>query len=175
MHRIITLFTRRKMNIETLTVSHTEVEGVSRFTIVVVSSVALAHQIAKQLRRIVEVLQVKVHQNEALIYKEIAFFRIATPDPKSRQYVTHHAVRYGASIVSIDPDALVIEKTGTEQEIQQLFSSFKRVKVLEFIRSGRIAIKKHMFDEEESVDAIPASQAEATKQSFSGAAYGSQV
>ena len=146
LHRITVLFTRRKINIESLTVSHTEVEGVSRFTIVVNATLHLAQVIAAQLRRIIEVMKVQLSENEDLIYKEIAFFRVATPDPQTRQYIAQHVVRHGASIVSIDPEALVIEKTGTEEEIRSLFKSFKSVKVVEFIRSGRIAMKKHVME-----------------------------
>ncbi|NMC63893.1 MAG: acetolactate synthase small subunit [SAR324 cluster bacterium] len=146
LHRIIVLFTRRKMNIESLTVSHTETEGISRFTLVVNDTPRNAEKIAAQLRRIIEVLKVQVSQNEELIYKEIAFFRIETPDAHTRQYIAHHVVRLGASIVSIDPEALVIEKTGNEEEIETLFKSFKNVKIKEFIRSGRIAIRKHMSE-----------------------------
>ena len=149
LHRIIVLFTRRKINIESLTVSRTEMDGVSRFTIVVNASARIAQTIGKQLRRIIEVLKVQVNNSEDLIYKEIAFFRVKTPDAKVRQYVSHHAVRNGAAIVSIDPEALVIEKTGTEEEIQDLFASFKKVQVTEFIRSGRIAIQKQMINMEE--------------------------
>jgi len=149
LHRVIALFTRRKINIESLTVSHTEIEGVSRFTIVVNCRLDVARLVGRQLKRIVEVLKVKVSENNQLIYKEIAFFRIGTPDARTRQYVASHAVRHGASIVSIDAEALVIEKTGTEEEVQQLFSSFDNVPILEFIRSGRIAIRKQLIEEEE--------------------------
>ncbi len=149
LHRVIALFTRRKINIESLTVSHTETEGVSRFTIVVNCRLELAHLVGRQLRRIVEVLKVKVSENSQLIYKEIAFFRIGTPDARARQFAASHAVRHGASIVSIDAEALVIEKTGTEEEIQELFSSFKTAPILEFIRSGRIAVRKQLIEEDE--------------------------
>lgn len=160
LHRVIVLFTRRKMNIESLTVSHTEVEGMSRFTIVVKSPADLADKIARQLRKIIEVMQVQVSRNEGLIYKEIAFFRLATPDAHTRQRIANHAVRNGAAIVAIDPDAVVIEKTGTEDEIQQLFKSFKKVQVLEFIRSGRIAIRKQRAEPPEAADAIQSESGE---------------
>ena len=146
LQRITALFTRRKLNIESLTVSHTEVDGMSRFTIVLAIPLETAAKVAGQLRRIVEVHHVEVHANDALIYKEIAFFRVATPDAAARQYIAHAAVRHGASVVSIDPEALVIEKTGTEDEIERLYHAFKPLRIMEFIRSGRIAVKKHLFE-----------------------------
>ena len=53
LHRVTVLFTRRKINIESLTVSGTEKEGISRFTIVVKITMDEAQKIGKQLRRIV--------------------------------------------------------------------------------------------------------------------------
>lgn len=149
LHRITTLFTRRKINIESLTVSHTEVEGISRFTIVVCLPLELADKIARQLRRIIEVMEVQLSDNKDLIYKEIAFFRVAAPNDKARQQIAHHVLRHGAAIVSIDPEALVIEKTGSEEEIQQLFASFGNVAVKEFVRSGRIAMRRQKIEAHE--------------------------
>lgn len=150
LHRVIVLFTRRKINIESLTVSATEREGSSRFTIVINATIEEATKIAKQLRRIVEVSEVSVNETSHLIYKEIAFFRIATPCAATRQDIANRAIRNGASIVAIDPEALVIEKTGTEGEIKALFDVFQDCEVKEFIQSGRIAIEKLHLDEARS-------------------------
>ena len=152
LHRIAVLFTRRKINIESLTVSGTEHKDISRFTIVVKAFLDESQKIAAQLRRIIEVCEVTVHENRDLIYKEIAFFRVSAPDAHTRQFISSHAIQHGASVVSIDPEALVLEKTGTEEELHDLLRSFANFHVLEFIRSGRIAVARYSDEQVEPAE-----------------------
>lgn len=151
LHRITVLFTRRKINIESLTVAGTEMPGVSRFTIVVRTSMHIAEKIVRQARRIIEVLRAEVHDNRSLIYKEIAFFRVGAPDAAGRQNIAAIARGVGAMVVAIDPETVVLEGTGSEDEIQRMFDVFKPFKILEFVRSGRVAMSKNITDGKEEM------------------------
>ena len=142
LHRITVIFTRRKLNIESLTVSETERKGVSRFTIVVKTSKEMLEKVAKQIRRIVEVTEVFFSANRQLIFKEVAFFRVKTDNGESRLKVEDLASRYDASVVHGGKSHLVIEKCGREDEIDALFLLLEPFGMEEFVRSGRIAIRK---------------------------------
>lgn len=142
LHRLTVLFTRRKLNIETLTVSETERKGISRFTIVVKCEDDIIEKVTKQIARIIEVLDVSVHRNRDLIFKEIAFFKVAANIPEKRTEIDEIASRYGASMVHISAESFVLEKTGSEDEVCSLYRLLEPFGIQEFVRSGRIAITR---------------------------------
>ena len=142
LHRITVIFTRRKINIESLTVSETERKGVSRFTIVVRSEQDTIEKVVKQIARVIEVINVECNANENLLFKEIAFFRVNSESPTRRTEIEELAHRYGAHMVNISAASLVIEKTGTEDEVNSLYLLLEPFGIKEFVRSGRIAISK---------------------------------
>ena len=140
LHRITVLLTRRKINIESLTVSETERKGISRFTIVVSVNPDLISTIVKQMNRIIEVVDIFVAENNALLFKEIAFYRVSTPTKEKRLEIEEHAHRYGAQVAFAQDKNIVIEKTGTEEEVNSLFHLLEPYGIAEFVRSGRIAV-----------------------------------
>lgn len=143
LNKITILFTRRRINIESLTVSETERKGISRFTIVIHhDSREAVEKLVLQIRKVVEVLAVFGYLNENIAYNEIALFKIATPPgAKSVDIETINKV-YKAWVVYWDLDYVVIEKTGNEQEIFEFFNYIKPHGILEFVRSGRVAVSK---------------------------------
>lgn len=155
LHRISTLLTRRKVNIESLTVSETEKKGISRFTIVVRGDPDLIHQTVKQINRLIEVRDVFLSENRNLIFKEISFIRVKTENPQKRMEVEDLAHRYGAVAIHASDNNILIEKTGTEDEIDSLYLLLEPFGISEFVRSGRIAVLKTarhrtLFEEETS-------------------------
>ena len=142
LHRIVTTFTKRKLNIESLTVSETERRGISRFTIVIITDEDLIKTIVKQIARIVEVREVFSSVDEELIYKELAFIKVRTETAAERFKVERHAERYGAHVVYAEPDTMVLEATGSSSEIRSFYCIMEQYGIEEFIQSGRIAIRK---------------------------------
>lgn len=142
LHRLTAVLTRRKINIESLTVSETETKGISRFTIVICVEPVMMKKIAKAIDRIIEVVDVFVSENSELLFKEIAFFRVATENKDARPKIEEHAHRYGATVSYVGDDSLVLEKTGAEDDINSLFRLLEPFGILEFVRSGRIAVRK---------------------------------
>ena len=140
--RITTLFTRRGLNIESLTVCDTETHGISRFTIVIYSSRDLVEKVVKQINRVVEVKEVYFNENRNLVFKEIAFYKVKTDDAQKRIEIEDHANRHGAEVVYVEDEFVVVEATGTEDEIKSLFRLMEPFGIKEFVRSGRIAVRK---------------------------------
>lgn len=154
LHRINTLLTRRKVNIESLTVSETEKKCVSRFTIVVNTTQQSIKTIVKQIARIIEVCDVFYSENAQLIYREIALFRVITNSPQQRTEIEELAHRYDAVVTYATNAYLVLEKMGVEEDIDSLYQLLEPFGIVEFVRSGRIAIRKtprkeHIFEDEQ--------------------------
>ncbi|MDN5212535.1 acetolactate synthase small subunit [Fulvivirgaceae bacterium BMA12] len=136
------VFTRRKVNIESINVSITEVEGVSRYTILVKCSKEVAEKIVKQIRKLVEVLGAFVYDQEEIHYQELALYKVQTKHIMNGNKVESLVRNNGARILVIESDYIVIEKTGHMHETHEMFEKLKPFGVLEFVRSGRIAISK---------------------------------
>lgn len=136
------VFTRRKVNIESINVSITEVEGVSRYTIMVSCSREIVEKIVKQIRKLVEVLGAFVYEQEEIHYQELALYKVQTKHIMNGNKVENLVRNNGARILVIEEDYIVIEKTGHMHETFNMFEKLKPFGVLEFVRSGRIAISK---------------------------------
>jgi acetolactate synthase-1/3 small subunit len=149
LHRVVTLFTRRKINIESLTVSETEQHSISRFTIVARLDEQLVETVVRQLRRIVEVRDAFASLDADLLFKEIAFFKVDVSSREKLLEVEEHAKRYGAAVIHAEPGYMVLEKTGSEHEITSLFTMLEPLGMKEFVRSGRIAIRMRDEDVEQ--------------------------
>lgn len=143
LNRITIIFTRRRINIESLTVSETERKGISRFTIVIKhDSREFVEKLVRQIRKIVEVLAVFGYLNEDIVYNEIALFKIETSLGTQPLDVETINKKYKAWVKYWGLDFVVIEKTGSEDEIFEFFEYVKPHGILEFVRSGRIAVGK---------------------------------
>ncbi|GAB2795478.1 acetolactate synthase small subunit [Rhabdobacter roseus] len=143
LNKITILFTRRRINIESLTVSETERKGVSRFTIVIHhDSREAVEKLVRQIRKVVEVLAVFGYLCDEIVYNEIALFKIATPLGSKALDIEIINKVHKAWVVYWHLDYVAIQKTGTEEEIFQFFDYIKPHGILEFVRSGRVAVSK---------------------------------
>jgi len=142
LNAVTIIFTRRKMNIEALNVSETEVKGVSRITILIKSSYAKAEQVVKQIDKLVEVLGAFLYREDEVYYQEIAMFKMETQAFLDNNDIERLVRNNGARILVIEKDHIIIEKTGHRKEIRELRDKLEPFGLLEYVRSGRIAISK---------------------------------
>ena len=143
LNRITIIFTRRRVNIESLTVSETERKGVSRFTIVIRhESREEVEKLVRQIRKIVEVMAVFGYLNDEIVFNEIALYKIATPLGAKSLDVETINKQYKAWVVYWGLDYVVIEKTGNHDDIFAFLEYLKQYEILEFVRSGRVAVGK---------------------------------
>ncbi|MEC4114820.1 acetolactate synthase small subunit [Myroides pelagicus] len=141
--RITNVFTRRHINIDSLTVSESEEREVYKYTVVFKSTQEQIDKLIGQLERLVEVFKVFAHKNEDIIYQELALYKIKT-DLLSNRAVEQIIRECQARILSVDKEFIAIEKTGYIEEIEGLFAQLSTFGILEFTRSGRVAITKPM-------------------------------
>lgn len=140
--RITIVFTRRKINIESLTVSQSALPGIYKFTIVVKTTEDSVKKVVSQIEKIVDVLKAFYHTNEEMIYQEIALYKVPTEALYDSDQIEQLVRNSGARILEITREYTVIEKTGHKEETQALFEELNQFKVMQFIRSGRVALTR---------------------------------
>ncbi|MEN8116057.1 MAG: acetolactate synthase small subunit [Bacteroidota bacterium] len=140
--RITNVFTRRKINIESLTVSESAIHGIFKFTIVVLSTKEQAIKVVSQIEKQIDVLKAFYHTNDEMIYQEIALYKVSTEDIYDSDTIEKMVRKAGARILEITREYTVIEKTGHKEETQALFEQLNHFKVMQFIRSGRVALTR---------------------------------
>ncbi len=141
-NHITIIFTRRKLNIGSLNVSTTEVEGVSRFTIVLTTTRELVEKVVKQIRKLIDVLGAFVYEEDEVYYQEIALYKVPTKVFLNGNSIETLVRNNGARILVIEEDHIVIEKTGHKKDTHELYRQLEPYGLLEFVRSGRVAISK---------------------------------
>ncbi|RVU24845.1 acetolactate synthase small subunit [Sandaracinomonas limnophila] len=143
LNRITIVFTRRRLNIESLTVSETERKGVSRFTIVIKSeSREFVEKLVRQIRKITDVLAVFGYLDNEIVFNEIALFKLASPSGGKPIDAKAINLDWNAKVVHFGMDYVVVEKNGTEEEIGEFYQYLKQWDILEYIKSGRVAVGK---------------------------------
>jgi len=145
--RITIIFTRRKINIDSLTVSESAISGVFKFTIVINETADRVQKVVGQLEKVVDVLKVFANTNDEMIYQEIALYKVSTEFLFESNDVEKIIRNSGARILEITREYVVIEKTGHSNETQQLFDELNSTYgVTQFIRSGRVAITRDTIE-----------------------------
>lgn len=141
--RITIIFTRRHVNIESLTVSESAIKGVHKFTIVVKTTLEQIEKVTKQIDKLVEVLKAFYHTNDEIIQQEIALYKVPTAALMNSLEIENLVRNSGARILEITPDYTVIEKTGYKSETEELFQKLNQWGVSQFTRSGTVAVTKN--------------------------------
>ncbi|MBM3282654.1 acetolactate synthase small subunit [Candidatus Gottesmanbacteria bacterium] len=140
--KIAGLVRRRRFNIESLTVSHTEDPNISRFTIFVRGEKEIVKRMSKQLYRIVEVVKVSDPSSQDIVARELALIKVATVKPKSRLDISLITRHFRARVVNIHPEYVIIEITGNEGKIDAFCQNMRKYGIIEFVRTGRTALFK---------------------------------
>ena len=141
-NRIAIMFSRRKINIESLNTSPSEVEGIHRFTIVINETEEVARKLCRQLEKQVDILKAYYNTNEEIIWQEMALYKVSTDQIAEKVKVERLLREYGARAVVIRKDYTVFETTGQREETDKLVAFLEPLGLIEFVRSARVAIIK---------------------------------
>jgi acetolactate synthase-1/3 small subunit len=144
MSRVVSIFTRRHINIESLTTSQSSIAGIHRFTIVVLTTADMVRKLVAQLEKQVDVLKAFYYERDEVVYQEIALYKVPTHIFANSDRVEHLIRSFNARVLCIEPEYVVIEKTGHAEETERLLDELKHIGIYEFVRSGRVAIIKPM-------------------------------
>lgn len=142
LNRVNIVFTRRKLNIESITASETEIKGIYRYTIILTTTLKMIKHVVKQLEKQIEVLKAFYYEADDTIYEEIALYKISTEAFKQGISIEKIVRENFAKVICVEPDFLVIEKTGKKSETQELYNVLEPYGILEFARSGYVSLSK---------------------------------
>ncbi|MDG2226310.1 MAG: acetolactate synthase small subunit [Flavobacteriales bacterium] len=144
LNRVTIIFTRRKINIESIAASESEIPNIHRYTLVISEAEDMVKKVVLQLEKQVEVVKAVYHKDSEVVYQEIALYKVPTEVLLSGGEAEKIVRAHHARVLSVEPAFTVIEKTGHKEETQALFDQLEPYGMLEFVRSGRVAITKPM-------------------------------
>lgn len=148
LNQITTIFTRRQLNIETLSVSPSALEGIHKFTITTFAEdESVAKKIVRQIDKRVDILKAFYNTDDDLVYQELALYKLSTEKVLEHGSVEYLIRKYNIRVLEITEDNIVFLKAGHYEETQGLFEELaEKIGVLQFVRSGRIAITKSKIE-----------------------------
>lgn len=142
LNRISGIFLKRHINIEGLNVSKSEIEHVSKFTIVVFTTEDWTRKIVAQIEKQIEVIKAFYHTDEEIIYQESALFKIASHLLFDERQIQNIIKESNSQIVTVSREFFVLAKTGRRHEIDEMHDQLEPYGIMQFVRSGRIAVTK---------------------------------
>ena len=137
--RVAGLFSRRGFNINSLAVGPTEIDGLSRITVVVDVEDLPLEQVTKQLNKLINVIKIVELDPAQAVTREHLLIKVRV-DNTTRSQVLEAVTLFRATIVDVAPDALVIEATGNSGKIQALLRMLEPYGIKEIAQSGLLAI-----------------------------------
>jgi acetolactate synthase-1/3 small subunit len=138
LNKITSVFSRRRINVDSITLSNTIEKDVIRMTIVVKLEKERVEKVVNQINKLIGVLKVFSYENEAVYCREIALYKLAlaNTDMLKLQKTTQP---FNTKILLANQEYLILEQTDSEDHIFELFELLKEYTVLDFVKSGRVA------------------------------------
>ena len=147
LNQVTAVFTRRQINIESLNVSASSIQGVHKYTITAWTDKDTIEKVTKQITKKLDVLQAHYFTDDEIYQHEIALYKLTTPTLEQKPEVSKVIRKYNARIVEVNPVFAIVEKNGMSEEITSLYGELKSLNcVLQFVRSGRVAITTSCFE-----------------------------
>ncbi|OUS00425.1 acetolactate synthase small subunit [Flavobacteriales bacterium 33_180_T64] len=143
LNRISAIFQRRHINIESINSSVSEIENVSKWTLVVKLHVDSMKRIIGQIEKQVEVIKAYYHTDEETIYQESCLFKIKSDLLFDERQIQNIIKESNARIVTVNKVFFVLEKSGRKEEIELLYRELSVFGIMQFTRSGRVAVTKN--------------------------------
>lgn len=142
LNQITIIFTRRHINIESLTVSKSSLPGIHKFTITVETDKDMITKVVGQIEKRIDILKAFFYTDDEVIYQEVALYKIPTDSLLDNPEIETLMRTYNARVIEVNRSYAVIELSGNTEVTQQLFDELNKFKVLQFVRSGRVAITR---------------------------------
>lgn len=142
LNQLSIIFTRRCVNIESVSACRCSLPEVHKITLTCHSSKAMVDKIIKQISKRIDVIKAFVYTDDEIVYQEVALYKVPTDRLLDEQQLEQIIRRHGARILELTRDYTVLEKTGHFYETESLFNELKRYGIVQFVRSGRVAVTK---------------------------------
>lgn len=139
--RVSAMFSRRGFNIDSLTVSPTETEGISRMTVVMQGDDYARNQMIKQLSKLNEVLEICEMERDSSVTREMALVKIDCTQ-ETRQDIITTANVFRANIIDYGLDSMVVGVTGESSKLEAFINLMKPFGIIEMCRTGAISLER---------------------------------
>lgn len=147
LNQITAVFTRRQINIESLNVSASSIQGVHKYTITCWTTPDTVEKVVKQIEKKMDVIAARYFTEKEIFHREVAMYKVSTPAFENNPEASKIIRRYSAHIVEVNPTFAIVELTGMSEEIAALYQELQAAGcILQFVRSGRIAISTSCFE-----------------------------
>ena len=147
LNQITAVFTRRQINIESLNVSASSIKGVHKYTITCWTTPDVIDKVVTQIEKKIDVIQAHYFTDKEIFQREVAMYKVATPEFQANPEASKVICRYSAHIVEVNPTFSIVEMVGMSDDITSLYQELKQLNcVLQFVRSGRIAVSTSCFE-----------------------------
>ncbi len=140
--RVTNLFRARNFNIDSITVGTTEQKDISRMTIAIQSDYRTLDQLVKQLRKLIDIIDVRVLDTGNTVFRELALIKMKASDPTSRMEITHFSNIFRAKILDISKDSMMVEITGTPEKIDAFKDIVVPYGIIQIARTGISALPR---------------------------------
>ena len=154
LNRISAIFQRRRINIESVNVSKSEIKSVSRFTLLIKTTEEQMKKIIGQIEKQVEVIKAYYHTEGDTIYQESCLFKLSSNLLTDNDEIQDLINSSKSRVINITKDFFVLEKSGNKEEIEELYHTLDKHGILQFVRSGRIAITKDVLPVSEMLESF---------------------
>ena len=148
LNQVTAVFTRRQINIESLNVSASSIKGIHKYTITAWATQDVIEKVVKQIEKKIDVLQANYFTDNEIFILEACLLKVSTNMMLNNKDVGRIVRIHGARIVEVNPTYSIIEKKGVTSDILSLFHRLDELGVvLQFVRSGRIAVTKSCIEQ----------------------------
>lgn len=142
LNRIASLFRRRNFNIQSLSVGHSEMPGVSRMTIVTDEYENLRRNVVKQnLTKLINVIDVEDVTETPCVVRETALIKV-NANANTRAEIMNITEIYRARIVDVATESIIVEITGDLDKVDSMADLLKPFGILEMARTGTLAMAR---------------------------------
>ncbi len=148
LNQITAVFTRRQVNIESLNVSASSIEGVHKYTITAWSDEDQIIKITKQIEKKIDVVKANYFTDDQLFIRETGLYKLNTKKVLENPEISRTVRRYEASITEVNPTYTIVMKQGVTEQIIDLYKALNEFGcVFQYTRSGRIAVTRGKQEE----------------------------
>ena len=143
LNQITAVFTRRQVNIESLNVCASSTPGVHKYTITCYCKQEMAEMLTRQIEKKIDVLQANCFVDDEIFILETSLLKLSTPMVLANKEISCIVRRFAARFVEVNPTYTIVENTGITTDVIDLFTQLDTIGcVLQFVRTGRIAVTK---------------------------------
>ena len=147
LNQVTAEFTRRMMNIDTITASSSSIEGVHRYTISLWGEEDSVNKVTKRIEKKVDVLKAEYYTESEIFFQEVALYKLSTPKIMANNEISRIIRHSGARVIEVNEHCTVVEKTGPTDVVVGLYNEFTAQQcMLQFAKSGRVALTRASQD-----------------------------